>query len=190
MPLCSKTYVRQHSFKCWPAFRSPRKTTVIYIILSMVLFFSGYPTLHKPTAEKLDLAESLLLPHFLLCLELNRKPKWNVACYRHEISSETSQFPCKNTVCSQNVEYEYKIAQRELTRNFQSTKRSTWCGTSVSWAVLVSPVVILGLGSTWAASLSNINTALISPYALIFPSPALSTKAELCFRGWCLPFSS
>jgi len=48
----------------------------------------------------------------------------------------------------------------------------------------------LGLESTWAASLSNINTALISPYALISPSPALSTKAELCFRGWCLPFSS
>lgn len=39
----------------------------------MVLFFSGHPTLHKPTAEKLDLAESPLLSHLLLGLELNRK---------------------------------------------------------------------------------------------------------------------
>lgn len=31
--------VRQHSFKCWSAFHHPRITTVIYIILSMFLFF-------------------------------------------------------------------------------------------------------------------------------------------------------
>lgn len=165
-------YVRQHSFKCWSVFHSPRKTTVIYIILSMVLFFSGYPTLHKPTAEKLNLAESLLLSHFLLCLELNRKPMWNVACYRHEISSETSQFPCKNSVCSQNVEYEYKIAQRGMTRNFQRTEQSAWCGTEVTLVVLVSLMVVWCL---WVLRHS------ISLCTLISSSPFLFSKTE----HWC-----
>lgn len=41
----------------------------------MVLFFSGHPTLHKPTAEKLDLAESSLLSHLLLGLELKSHVK-------------------------------------------------------------------------------------------------------------------
>lgn len=37
--LCPEISVRQHSFKCWSAFSHPRITTVIYIILSMFLFF-------------------------------------------------------------------------------------------------------------------------------------------------------
>lgn len=114
VPLCSETYVRQHSFKCWSAFHRPRKTTVIYIILSTVLFSSGHPTFHKPTAEKLDLAES----PFSFSSGPGAEQKSLLQAWNQHWNQPVSMH--KPQCMSQNVEYEHKTAQcgtREFPKN-------------------------------------------------------------------------
>lgn len=169
-------YVRQHSFKCWSAFHRPRKTTVIYIILSEVLFFSGYPTLCKPTAEKLDLAETLLLSHFLLGLELNRKNMWNAACCRHEINTEASQFPWKKKKCISQIcgiwvwnsaTWNETVSKEPSDQACVGHECPWWCWCCWRWLSACEHLELLQLSNTQAEFLY---------FPLLSPFPAVSSK--------------
>lgn len=178
-------YVRQHSFKCWSASHRPRKTTVVYIILSIVLFSSEYPTLHKPAAKKLDLAESLLFSRVLLDLELHTKAMWNAACRRHEISSETNQFPWEKKP-SKNMEYEYKIAQCGMRCSFWRTEQSALCGT---WLSLVVLVLLMSVQCLWALGAAS---AFLYQHLLNFSTSLFSSIKYVTSlsEGYHLPSSS
>lgn len=111
MPLCSEMYVRQHSSERWSALHRPRKTKVVYIIISTVLFCCEYPPSTNQQLKSWDLPSP-----FSLSSGPGAGRKSRVKCCLLQAAVKLASFHAKTLRVSKNVEREYKTSQRGTRR--------------------------------------------------------------------------